>query len=157
MLKAACWAAFLMVTAIEGSRLHLYLWRDNMKTITLCLVATMSMMLAACKDDTDKHAGRALTNVMPPLAQKNGCNNCHDIDQRVVGPSWMDVSRKYRGAAKYTYRGQEYPLEDGLVLKVSQGGAGNWGSMPMPGNDLENAKQAEIRELVKFVLALGKP
>ena len=100
--------------------------------------------------------GSALASEMPALAKKQDCDVCHDIDKRVVGPAWMEVSSKYKGAAKYTYGGKEYTLEDGLVMKVSRGGSGNWGSMPMPANDPNGTKQAEIRELVNFVLGLAK-
>ena len=98
----------------------------------------------------------ALATEMPVLAKKQDCNVCHDIEKRVVGPAWMEVSRKYKNVAKYTYGGKEYTLEDGLVMKVSKGGSGNWGAMPMPANDPNGSKQAEIRELVKFVLELAK-
>lgn len=101
-------------------------------------------------------AGNAAAIDMPPLAKKNDCNICHDIEKRVVGPAWRDVSKKYKGATLYTYKGKGYALEDGLVMKVSKGGSGNWGEMPMPGNDLNGTKQAEIRELVRFVLSLEK-
>jgi cytochrome c len=123
----------------------------------LCAIigmTTASLMLAA----------GALATEMPPLAKKHDCNACHDIDARVVGPAWREVSRKYKGAKEYVYSptgsaaadGKRFPLEEGLVLKVSKGGSGNWGSMPMPGNDLNGAWQGEIRELVKFVLGLEK-
>lgn len=100
--------------------------------------------------------GSALATELPALAKKHDCNACHDIDKRVVGPAWMEVSKKYKGASKYTYNGKEYALEDGLVIKVSKGGSGNWGAMPMPANDPNGSKQAEIRELVRFVLGLAK-
>jgi len=98
----------------------------------------------------------AMASGMPALAKKHGCDSCHDIDKRVVGPSWMEVSRKYKGATKYTDRGKEYGLEDGLVMKVSKGGSGNWGTMPMPANDQNGINQAEMKSLVKFVLGLAK-
>lgn len=100
--------------------------------------------------------GSALASGMPSLAKKNGCDNCHDIDKRVVGPSWMEVSRKYIRTAKYTYGDKEYNLEDGLVMKVSKGGSGKWTSIPMPPNDPNGTNQVEIRQLVKFVLGLAK-
>ncbi len=100
--------------------------------------------------------GSALASGMPALAKKNGCDNCHDIDKRVVGPSWMEVSRKYKRTAKYTYGDKEYNLEDGLVMKVSKGGSGKWTSIPMPPNDPNGTNQVEIRQLVKFVLGLAK-
>ena len=92
---------------------------------------------------------------MPPLAKKSNCTSCHAIDKKIVGPAWMDVSKKYKNATTYTYKGKEYPLLDGLVMKVSKGGAGNWGSMPMPANS-PAVKESDIRELVTFELSLAK-
>ena len=84
---------------------------------------------------------------MPELAKRNECVNCHAIDQRVVGPAWMDVSRKYLGD----------PLaEEKLLNRVSKGSSGFFGLIHMPANDPDGKKQAEMRELVKFILALGK-
>lgn len=93
---------------------------------------------------------------MPAAAKKNNCTACHSIYRRLVGPSWLDVSNKYKGVAKYTYGGQEYSLLEGLMLKVSKGGKGNWGEMPMPASDPAGAKQADIKALVTFVIGLEK-
>ena len=41
-------------------------------------------------------------------------------------------------------------------MKVSRGGAGNWGNVPMPVNDPSGAKQADYKELVQFILSLAK-
>ena len=100
--------------------------------------------------------GSALAADMPELAKKNGCTACHAIDKKIVGPSWMDVSNKYKDAKTFSFGGKDYPLEEGLMMKVSKGGSGNWGAMPMPANDATGAKQADIKELVKFVLGLAK-
>lgn len=101
-------------------------------------------------------ANQAWAVSMPPLARKHGCTACHDLDKMMVGPPWRDVSRKYRNTSKYVYKDREYALEDGLVMKVSNGGSGNWGAMPMPPNDPDRTKQNEIRELVRFILQLSK-
>jgi len=101
-------------------------------------------------------AGSAMAVDMPELAKKNNCIGCHAIDKKVVGPGWMEVSKKYKGVAKYTFEGKEYPLEEGLMMKVSKGGKGNWGSMPMPANDAAGKKQADIKKLVEFVRGLAK-
>lgn len=101
-------------------------------------------------------AGPLWSAEMPALAKKNTCTDCHAIDKRIVGPAWMDVSKRYRGATEYEYKGKKYPLVDGLVMKVSKGGSGNWGNMPMPINDPSGAKQSDIKELVQFVLDLAK-
>lgn len=92
-------------------------------------------------------AGSAMATDMPELAKKNNCTACHAIDKKVVGPAWQDVANKYKGQAD---------AADKLVVKVSKGGSGNWGSMPMPANDPTGAKNADIKELVKFILGLAK-
>src|SRR5208337_2454396 len=162
MLKAACRAAFLMVTAIVGMFAAgkaaeeilvqkvskgglLYLGVRIMKTTIISVFATVVLMLGS----------NAIAIGMPVLAKKNGCDSCHDIDKRVVGPSWMEVSRKYKGVKTYSFGGTDYPLEEGLMIKVSKGGSGKWASMPMPANDPNGTNQGEMRALVKFVLGLA--
>jgi cytochrome c551/c552 len=93
---------------------------------------------------------------MPAAAKRNNCTACHSINKKIVGPAWMTVSLKYKGETKFEYNGKEYPLVEGLMTKVSLGGSGHWGSMPMPVNDFKGLKQADIRELVLFVLSLAK-
>lgn len=68
----------------------------------------------------------------------------------------MNVSLKYKSVDKFEYNGKEYPLVEGLMMKVSQGGSGHWGSMPMPANDAKSVMQPDMKELVLFVLGLAK-
>ena len=108
-----------------------------MKSIIVSMVAAAGLMVA----------GSVMATEMPELAKKNGCTACHAIDKKVVGPAWMDVSKKYKGVAG---------IEDLLIVKVSKGGSGNWGTVPMIANDPTGAKQPQIKELVEFVLGLAK-
>jgi cytochrome c551/c552 len=117
-----------------------------MKSIVGSMIAVAGLMVTA----------NVIAEEMPALAKKNNCTACHTIEKRKVGPAWKDVSNKYKGETKYTYEGKEYPLIEGLVMKVSKGGRGNWGTMPMPANDESGAKKEEIVELVKFVLSIAK-
>lgn len=112
-----------------------------MKSIIGIVVAVVGLMVAS----------NVMAVEMPEQAKKLNCTACHDIDRKVIGPSWRDVAKKYRAATKYTYKDKEYPLTEGLVTKVSKGGAGNWGAMPMPAFDPTGARQAEITELIKFI------
>ncbi|MGA7593615.1 MAG: c-type cytochrome [Gallionella sp.] len=100
-------------------------------------------------------AGSGMAEEMPALAHKHKCTACHAIDHKVLGPSWRDIAKRYTGITKYIYKGKEYPLTEGLVMKVSQGGSGNWGTMPMPANDPNGTEQKEITELIKFVQSLA--
>lgn len=92
-------------------------------------------------------AGSAMATDMPDLAKKNGCAACHSIDKKIVGPAWMDVAKKYKGDAGAEAR---------LIAKVSKGGGGVWGKVPMPAIDASGKKQDEIKQLVQFILALDK-
>lgn len=117
-----------------------------MKSTVVSMAVAAGMMIA----------GSAMAVDMPPVAKKNNCTACHAIDHKVVGPAWMDVSKKYKDAKTFEYNGKEYPVEEGLIMKVSKGGSGHWGSMPMPANDPTGSKNADIKELVTFVRGLAK-
>ena len=117
-----------------------------MKSTIVSMIAVAGLMVA----------GSTLAADMPELAKKNGCTACHAVDKKLVGPGFMDVSTKYKGAKTFSFGGKDYPLEEGLMMKVSKGGSGNWGAMPMPPNDAAGTKQADMKELVKFVLGLAK-
>ncbi len=86
---------------------------------------------------------------MPDLAKSSGCIACHAIDKKVVGPAWMDVSKKYQGDAG---------AKDALVAKVKAGGKGNWtevtGGVPMPPYS-PRVSDGDIATLVDFVLSLA--
>jgi len=94
-------------------------------------------------------AGSCLAIEMPQNAKEIGCPNCHAIDHKVVGPAWMDVSKRYRD------KRNDQAFFDQLVKKVSKGGHGNWGDVPMVANDPAGTRHDKIVELVKFVLALS--
>ncbi len=106
----------------------------------------------------EKGAKSAPAVEMPPLAKELNCVACHAIDHKVVGPAWQDVANKYTGAGvtTYVYQGKSYPLIEGLVMKVSKGGFGNWGSMPMPANDPAGTRKDKIRQLVEFEQSLAR-
>jgi cytochrome c len=86
---------------------------------------------------------------MPQSAKERGCTACHTIDRKLIGPAWIDVSRRYRDM-----RDSKDVFEQ-LVKKVSLGGHGNWGDIPMAANDPMGRHRDEIVALVKFVLSLS--
>jgi len=124
------------------------------------LAATVTAEQQAARDNqspmaaqqTETHA--QYHDAMLALATKNGCLACHAVDRKVVGPSFVDISRRYKNASAITYNGARYSTRDWLVMKVSKGGSGIWGSIPMIPNDPSGSKQGEIRQLVEFVLGL---
>ncbi|HEX7271672.1 MAG TPA: c-type cytochrome [Casimicrobiaceae bacterium] len=79
------------------------------------------------------------------LMQKDGCAACHAVDKKIVGPAYQDVAAKYRGDKDAFAK---------LVQKVKTGGAGVWGTIPMPPN--AQAPDADVRALVSWILTLKK-
>ncbi len=90
-------------------------------------------------------AGNVAAAEMPALAKRSNCTACHAMDRKMAGPSWMDVARKYKG---------DQEAEAKLIAKVKKGGGGVWGSMAMPPQPA--VKDADVKELVKSILALDK-
>jgi cytochrome c len=69
----------------------------------------------------------------PPAAlSANNCLACHSVSNKVVGPAFLDVAKKYPGQADY------------LARKIKSGGSGVWGAIPMPPQTLDDAQAAEI-------------
>lgn len=81
----------------------------------------------------------------PQLIQKYGCVACHGIDHKIVGPGFREVADKYKGNDKAV---------DHLTHKIRAGGAGVWGSIPMPPQSGPSDK--EVADIVHWVLA-GAP
>lgn len=76
------------------------------------------------------------------IAKQNGCYGCHAINEKVLGPSFKEVAKKYAG-------------QEGAALKVAEtirkGSTGTWGKIPMPAQEHVNADIA--KSLAVWVLA----
>jgi cytochrome c len=66
------------------------------------------------------------------LAQKNNCTACHAVDKKILGPSFVEIAKKYPGQTAY------------LAGKIKSGGSGVWGSIPMPAQTLNDADAKAI-------------
>lgn len=77
------------------------------------------------------------------LLKKNNCMACHAVETKLVGPSYKDVAKKYRGQGDAT---------DKLAKKIRAGGAGAWGAMPMPAHP--QISEVEAKKLATYVLSL---
>ncbi len=83
----------------------------------------------------------AATSPAATLADKNGCLACHGVTDKKIGPAFSEVAAKYHGQSNAT---------DVLVAKIRAGGAGNWGSMPMPPQS--QVAETDIRTMVDWIL-----
>jgi cytochrome c len=76
------------------------------------------------------------------LEAKSDCATCHKLDEKLVGPSFKDIAQKYANA--------DQAMIDTLAGKIINGGAGNWGQVPMTAHPTLSKEDAQT--LVKYVL-----
>ena len=75
------------------------------------------------------------------LSQKHTCTACHGMDNKIVGPGFKEVAKKYA----------ERPDAVGyLAGKIRAGGSGLWGSIPMPAQGLSDA---DAQTIAKWIAA----
>ena len=71
------------------------------------------------------------------LTHKHGCASCHGMENRIVGPSFRDVAKKYASradAAGY------------VTSRIKAGSSGVWGAIPMPPQTLTEADAKAIAQ-----------
>jgi len=103
----------------------------KLKTSTLAITAALLCAPAAGMAAPDASA----------LAGKYGCQGCHSADKKILGPSYKEVAAKYAGDKAALVQ---------LEKKIKSGGAGVWGQIPMPPN---NVPDADLKALVQWILA----
>lgn len=77
------------------------------------------------------------------LMKKAGCNACHTIDKKLIGPSYHDVAQKRKGSPDVATM---------LEKKVREGGKGEYGQVPMPPNPVSKISDTELHDLITWVL-----
>ncbi|MEO8582919.1 MAG: c-type cytochrome [Flavitalea sp.] len=120
------------------------------------------VMIAACGSNQDKPAEAEVIKpadtvaVAPAPGQVSAadekglellgasdCTTCHAIDRKIIGPAYIDVSKKYEPTDA---------VIDTLVHKVKMGGSGHWGNIPMTAHP--DLADNDIRTMVTYILSL---
>jgi cytochrome c len=99
-------------------------------TVVSAALATFALASAAYAQDPAK------------LAQDKACLTCHQVDRKLVGPSYKEIAAKYRN---------DKNAMASLSKSVRSGSQGKWGQVPMPPNATVSDKEAQV--LVKWILS----
>ncbi|HEX8378154.1 MAG TPA: ThuA domain-containing protein [Pedobacter sp.] len=78
------------------------------------------------------------------LMMKSDCKACHSLTAKSIGPSFTQVSKKYKGSLT----GKNF-----LVNKIIKGGGGVWGEVPMPAHS--TMKEDDARKIVEWILSIS--
>jgi cytochrome c len=98
-------------------------------TILLSVGAGVSAM-----DDTAENA----------LLGDGGCNACHALDHKMLGPAYQDIASKYR---------DETGAIEMLVVRVRNGSSGVWGPIPMMPVPPERIGDDDLKDVLAWILA----
>lgn len=125
------------------------------------LVAGISALIYACggsdgdkKPEAGTEAGKTETTAAPAADAANNekaieliagsdCLTCHKVNEKVIGPSYEDVAKKYEAT--------EANIKT-LADKIINGGSGNWGEIAMAGHP--QISEDDARTMVKYILSL---
>jgi len=77
------------------------------------------------------------------LIAASDCLTCHKEHEKVIGPAYADVAKKYKNTDENVAM---------LVSKVIAGGQGNWGEIPMSPHPSLAKEDAEA--MVKYILTI---
>jgi len=130
-------------------------WADNLKNMkergTPMTEAEMAVILdylsayynreKPAPEPSPDTIATASDDPMEKLLGAHGCTACHNVDKRVVGPSFKEVAAKYAG---------ENGAAERLAAKIRTGGQGAWGNVPMPPN--AGLSDADAKTLAGWVL-----
>ena len=94
-----------------------------MKSIVMVAVAAVGVVVAGA------------ANASEELAKSSGCLTCHAMDTKKMGPSFKDISAKYKGKAD---------AEATLVANLKAG----------KGHPAVKTSDADTTKLVKWILAM---
>jgi cytochrome c len=82
---------------------------------------------------------------LSPLAAKQHCDECHAVQEARIGPPFQAVALRYSAEGP--------AAQERLARKIINGGAGNWGNIPMVGN--ERVSLEDARAIARWVLSLA--
>lgn len=78
------------------------------------------------------------------LIENSDCKSCHSKEEKSIGPTYMDIAKKYKGDAT---------AQESLIGKIRSGGGGVWGETVMAGHP--NISKSDAGKMVKYILSLG--
>jgi cytochrome c len=121
-----------------GHECHLCLTtkkEKKMKFVIPSIVAAASLIIA----------GTSLAANMP-VAGRAKCGACHAVDKKVIGPSYMDISAKYKGNIDAASK---------IAASITKGGSFGWKLGNMVPKGL-GANEAEIKAMSEYIAGLAK-
>jgi cytochrome c len=105
----------------------------------------------------NRHIGLLLAAVLPAaqaadeadveaLLLERRCDGCHNRSDALIGPPYLAIAARHAGQGSH--------MVEVLAVKIVEGGAGNWGPVPMVPN--EHVTHEEARAMARWILGLAQ-
>jgi len=78
------------------------------------------------------------------LIGESDCRSCHKVNERAIGPSFIEVAKKYKS---------ELDATDYIAKKIISGGSGVWGDISMSAHPLFS--EADASRMADYILSLA--
>ena len=123
------------------------------KFLLFAFVATLLIACGGNESKTKTEAPKTADITKNPdyqkgleLASKSDCFTCHQVEDKLTGPSYRDVANKYAGMPD--------TIVAHLAGKIITGGSGVWGQIIMTPHPA--LSEADAEAIVRYVLLLKK-
>lgn len=124
------------------------------KYLGLCMIGAFLIACGSNQASQDSQTIETTNNEtalkepgLPPkgkqLIEASDCVGCHKEQEKLVGPSYNQVAKKYENTPKNISM---------LAGKIINGGKGVWGEIPMTAHPQISKQDAE--EMVSYILSL---
>jgi cytochrome c len=113
-----------------------YLFKPNVSNTATVATATTTAQTKPPVSKEDIQKGMTL------LANSD-CLTCHKLNEKVIGPAYKEVAKKYANTPANIKM---------LAGKILKGGSGNWGAIPMTAH--ATLSQADAELMVKYIMSL---
>ncbi len=132
-----------------------------MKKLIFTMVVAAGLIACGGGEKTESTESKPISNATqeeaapkeeaPAVAKKDGkalieasdCRTCHKDNEKLIGPAYKEVAKKYENNSKNISM---------LAEKILKGGQGVWGEIPMAGHP--NLSKEDAEAMVEYILSM---
>jgi cytochrome c551/c552 len=116
-----------------------------MNKLYICVVVVCILCLPACSErEENRQQKKVKEKTALTIIRNDDCLNCHNIEDKSVGPTYVQISQKYEA---------DFSTISRLANKIIEGGGGMWGSEQMTKHPFLEKKDA--KKIVRWIFSLN--
>lgn len=101
-------------------------------------------LLAYCSNPNNTEEKLQNIEFGKTLISKSDCNSCHNLETKIIGPSYLEIAQKYENNSTNIQK---------LAQKIINGGSGAWGDIPMIAHS--ELEDNDAQAMVQYIFSLA--